>query len=288
MTPVAIADSLDQARTVSSASPLDRVLRGTPHVDYVHPVHQIGRHVEAEGSLELVRLGERLPLGRRVGVHVVLDHNHQGQAPEYCGVQRFGECPVVGSTLASECDRDVRLATVAEGERCTGRLRERRTDDTAAGEAVLRIEQMHVPTLPAAEAGHLAEDLSGQFVRRYALRERMVMRPVRTDDSIRIAEVHPHADRDRLLADRKVHLAADRAGCHVELRGLADVVAVGDRLLERPDQTHLPVRREQDVRRQASLLDGVPQVSETRLGLPHAAPPSLHRGSFDSSLCSPA
>ena len=117
---------------------------------------------------------------------------------------------------------------------------------------VLRVEQVHVTALAAAEAGRLAEHLGGELVERDALGDREVMRPVGADDGVVVAQVGAHPDRDRLLSGGQVHLARHRPAGDVERESVLDVrrqlaleIDVHHPLLEVADDEHRLVHPEE-------------------------------------------
>jgi hypothetical protein len=138
------------------------------------------------------------------------------------------------------------------GQRRAAGRRQARADDAAAAEAVLRIEQVHVAALAAAEPGDLAEDLGGHAIERHALGDGEVVRPVGADHGVLRSQVRADADGDRLLAGREVHLAGHRARGDVEgqprldvRRQLAFQIDLRQRLLVAADQQHRLVHPQQ-------------------------------------------
>jgi hypothetical protein len=73
-------------------------------------------------------------------------------------------------------------------------------DDPTATEFVLRIEQMHMAALATAKSGRFAEHLGGHAVQRHALGDGEVMRPVRADHRIFLAQMSTHPHGHRLLS----------------------------------------------------------------------------------------
>ena len=105
-----------------------------------------------------------------------------------------------------------------------------------------RVEQVHVPAPPVAEAAFPAEYLGGHLVHVHAVRDRHVVRPVRSGDGIITAQVSTDARGDWLLPGRQVHLTGDQPGPDVECRFLVRVVLPQHRLLERAAQHHHAVQ----------------------------------------------
>ena len=114
---------------------------------------------------------------------------------------------------------------------------------------------MHVAALAAAEARGPAEQLRGQAVERNALRYREVVRPVRADDRVVVAQMSAHPHCNRLLAGRQMHLTGHRSAGNVEGESLLDVgrklaleVDIDHPLLEVADDEHGLVHPEEPIR----------------------------------------
>ena len=239
----AVRLGLDQRRPVAAPRAGDRLAGGLEHREHVEPVDDHARDVVALRAGRDVVDRAVVAEGRRLGVAVVLAHEHDRQLPDRGQVQRSrGRSPGSRrrrrrsrpSTASVPCVFAVSAAPQASGNAAAD-------DAVRAEHALLDVGDVHRAALALADAGLPAHQLGRHAGDVDALGDAVAVAAVGAGDEVRVAEVRAHADRDRLLTGVEVDEARD--------------LTVGElphgRLLEGADQHHPLVHVEHASRRSA-------------------------------------
>ena len=191
------------------------------------------RRVDAErlGALEHVP-GDRDRRRRRLRDAVVLQRDEQPGTPERGHVQRLVEDALPEGAVPDEDDDDARVATQPLRERDAESDRDELPLDAGADEA--RSVQVLAAAAAPTDAVCLAHQLGEQGCEVAAGGEKVTVAAVRAEDGVTGLQVAEQADRDRLLADRRMRRSREEP-LRVELQEL---------LLRTPDLEHPAVQLE--------------------------------------------
>ena len=226
----AVGPDLEQGGMPATAGAVNGALGGAVHLEHVHAVDELGRHVIAARMLHHV--GDRRDaLERRPHpVAIVLTQEDHGELPHGSHVQGLVEGPDVHGSLAEEAEAHLLAAAILDREAEAGRERDVTPDDRVpAHEAARRVEEMHRPALTLRAARRLPEQLRHHRGRGDAARQGLPVLAIRRDDVVFRPERRQRPDAHRLLADVEVAEPPD----------LPEGVGLRGFFLEAADQEHV-------------------------------------------------